>query len=239
MDRVLSAACVVMLLLGVSVSIALAQEADDTKASASGKPAATPAPAGDKPAPSAPQQPPKDWTNVELGGVREPYAEIARAATGKPIVAIHYPWRVHSRPSVEIRYMADDEPDTARLRPLQFVADIMKGEITNAVYECRDKSADGPLKTSLKHGERDLELLGARNLLGKRSVTVVFPGRTSGEDRAARAVFCLLDSWAVDPRTLWLELPRDHFARPGRIRVWFYRGGNLVWWKTLAWPGLQ
>jgi hypothetical protein len=61
----------------------------------------------------------------------------------------------------------------------------------------------------------------------------------AAKDRAARAVFFPLDAWAVDRTTLRLELPAADFADPGRIRVWFYREGNLLWWKTLVWPGMK
>jgi hypothetical protein len=85
--------------------------------------------------------------------------------------------------------------------------------------------------------DREFEILGARNLLGRPAVTVVFPAREVGADAAARAVFFLLDSWAIDDHTLWLDLPGEHFSRPGRLRLWFYRDSTILWWKTLAWPG--
>jgi len=194
-------------------------------------------PAGKLPA-QAPK-PSKDWSQAELGGVKEPYAQVIRAPTGKPILAIHYPWQVHWRPSVEVRWMGDEEPDTAEIRPLQFVASWMKGEIASAVFSCRDRAAEAPVRNSFKAQDRPFELLGSRNLLRKPAVTIAFPPQDAGADRPARAVFFLLESWSVDPRTLWLELPAEGFSEPGRLRVWFYRGGDLVWWKTVAWPGAK
>jgi|GEM_PF-5548637 len=182
----------------------------------------------------------KRWDPAELGGTREPYAEVTEVPTGKPVVAIHYPWRVHSRPSVEVRWLADDEPDTTEIRPLQFVGSLMKGEITSAVYDIRDKAADTAVAKTLKILDRQCEILGDRNSLGKPAATILFPELAKdAADRAARAVFFPLDAWALDRTTLRLELPKAHFAQPGRIRVWFYREGNLVWWKTLAWPGAK
>jgi hypothetical protein len=122
----------------------------------------------------------------------------------------------------------------------------MKGEITSAVYDIRDKAAETAVKKSLKIRGRECEILGDRNALGKPAATIVFAERArSAADREtapdwpARAVFFPLDAWAVDRNTLRLELPAADFAQPGRIRVWFYREGNLLWWKTLAWPGME
>jgi len=241
-----SAVCVSVFALGPFVAAVPGQEADGGPAKqskAAGKKAAPAAKAGKTTAAAVPAKPRKRWTEAELGGTQEPYAEITRAATGKPLIAIHYPWHVHSRPSVEVRWMDDGEADTGELRPLQFVADLMKGQLLSDVYTCRDKADATPLKKALELRGRKVEILGDRNLLGAPAATVVFPeiplanDMTDATDRAARAVFFPLDSWAVDDRTLWLQLPADYFSQPGRIRVWFYREGNVLWWKTLAWPG--
>jgi hypothetical protein len=233
--RFLSVACLFALVFAGLLDSCPAQEADPPAQGA--KAAAKEAAPATRPA--ATTQANKDWTAAELRGTPQPYAEITLAPTGKPLLAIRYPWQVHARPSVEVRWLGDDEADTGEIRPLQFVADLMKGEILSAVYDCRDKAAQTPLKKTLKVHRREFEVFGDRNLLGKPAATIVFPEQATGTDRAARAVFFLLDSWAVDPRTLWLELPAADFTRPGRIRVWFYREGNVLWWKTLAWPGLK
>jgi hypothetical protein len=217
----------------------------DPDAKAQAKKAAAAAKSGAAPTPAS-QQASKDWTAAELGGTREPYAEITRVPTGKPVLVVHYPWRVHTRPSVEVRSLGNDESDTGEIRPLQFVGDLMKGEITSAVYDIRDKAAVTAVKKSLKIHGRECEIMGDRNALGKPAATIVFPERArSAADREtatdwpARAVFFPLDAWALDRSTLRLELPAADFAQPGRIRVWFYREGNLLWWKTLAWPGME
>jgi len=247
--RFLSLACLSVLVFGALVGSGTAQPADDDQPAKQTKAAAKqaePAAKTEKKGPTAATAgPKKDWTAAQLGGTKEPYAEITQAPTGKPLIAIHYPWRMHAQPSVEVRWMSDDEADTGEIRPLQFVGNVMKGQIRSDVYTCRDKAADTPLKKTLKVGDREGEILGDRNLLGKPAATVILPelpytkDMNEATDRAARAVFFPLDSWAVDGRTLWLELPAANFSRPGRVRVWFYREGNVVWWKTLAWPGLK
>ncbi len=249
MTRLLLLACLVVFLLGNLVGSCRGQAAEvngpDPEAKAETKKAAPAAKPGAAQGPAAPQAA-KTWTAAELGGTREPYAEITLVPTGKPLLVIHYPWRVHTRPSVEVRWLGNDEADTGEIRPLQFVADLMKGDITSAVYDIRDKAAQTAVKRTLKIQGRECEILGDRNALGKPAATVVFPfqpttaaERDAAVDRAARAVFFPLDAWAVDRRTLRLELPAADFAEPGRIRVWFYREGNLLWWKTLAWPGVK
>jgi hypothetical protein len=244
--RLLSVACLSALVFGALVAFAPGQEADEDQPAKKAKPAAKkadPAAKVGKPSSAAVARPRKDWTGVELGGTKEPYAEITHAAGGKPVLAIHFPWRVYSQPSIEVRWMGDQEADTRDIRPLQFVADVMKGQLRSDVYTCRDKAADTPIRKAIKVRDRDGEILGDRNLLGKPAATVILPElprtteTTEATDHAARAVFFPLDSWAVDRRTLWLELPAAHFSEPGRIRVWFYREGNLLWWKTVAWPG--
>jgi hypothetical protein len=240
--RLVSLACALVVASGNSAHWCAGQDAKNADAKKS-LPAAK---AGATERPAAPQAA-RVFSPAELGGTREAYAEITLVPTGRPLLAIHYPWKAHARPSVEIRWLDDNEADTAELRPLQFVASLMKGEITSAVYDCRDKAGQTPVKTSLKIQGRDVELLGDRTLVGKPAATIVFPERPkdpveesgSDTDRAARAVFFPLDGWSVDARTLWLELPAAHFAQRGRIRVWFYREGNLVWWKTLVWPGTK
>jgi hypothetical protein len=225
-------------ILGSVVGLTVAQEPENEPKAAAKKQTAPKKAAAAKQPETAPGEE-KVWTEAELGGTKAPYAEITRLPTGKPIVAIHFPWRIYSRPSIEIRWLADDEPDTGEIRPLQFVADMMKGEITSEVYAGREKAWEVSVKKTLKIHDRQFEILGARNLLAKPAVTVLFPAREVGLDRPARAVFFLLDSWAADGHTLWLELPAEHFSQPGRIRIWFYRGDTILWWKTLAWPGSE
>jgi hypothetical protein len=52
-----------------------------------------------------------------------------------------------------------------------------------------------------------------------------------------RAAFYPLKPWSLDRRTLYLDLPETHFARPSSLRVWFMRGNDVVWLETIAWPG--
>ena len=165
------------------------------------------------------------------------YVEVTREPNGKPLLMIHYPWKTHARPSVEVRQLAAGESDDGEIRPLGFVANVMKGEVTAAVYQCRDLARETPVVRKLKHEGQDYELVGSKNGLGSGSVCAVFAPKPDAKKPAALVAFPLLESWAVDERTLALELPESSFASPGRIRVWFLRTGDIVWWKTVNWPG--
>lgn len=165
------------------------------------------------------------------------YVEVLPQQGAKPLLVIHYPWQVHWRPSVEVRQLADHEQDTPAVNPLRFRAEIMKAEVTAAVYQCRDQSAETPYKRKLRHGDAEYLIAGTKNRLGRGSVYVLFPPKAGSQDLSARLVYPLLDCWAMDPRTLMLELPESYFVRPGRIRVWFLREGTVLWWKTVIWPG--
>jgi len=63
------------------------------------------------------------------------------------------------------------------------------------------------------------------------------PARVEKPRPEIRAAFPLLDDWALDERTLYLELPAAYFADPTLIRVWLLRGDAVVWTATTAWPG--
>lgn len=170
------------------------------------------------------------------GGVSR--VSVVEQPTGEPILVIQYPWTMHARPSVEVRLLADAEADNYELRPLCFVDDFMKGEVTVKVYHCQDRSADTPLNLTFSERDIDFEFLGERNSLGRPSVRVVYRTETGVPESGANAVYCLLRSWAVDKRMLYLDLPPAYFSKPGRIRVWFLRGKDIVWSETARWPGL-
>ena len=169
---------------------------------------------------------------------RPSYLAVVRQPTGEPILVVDYPWPRHARPSVEVRLFAENEADNYLVRPLLFVDSFMKGEVTVNIYHCQDRSEDTPLSRPLSEGGIDFELLGKRNSLGKPSVCVACRARTGGTETGAFAVYCLLKSWAVDRRTLFLDLPPGYFSRPGKIRVWFLRGKDIVWSETATWPGI-
>jgi hypothetical protein len=55
----------------------------------------------------------------------------------------------------------------------------------------------------------------------------------------ARAAFVALESWSLDKNRLYLDLPKDFFAKPGKLRVWFMAGDRAMWSETVDWPGYR
>jgi len=168
----------------------------------------------------------------------EAYVSVARQATGEPILVVDYPWKTHARPSIEVSTLPDDEAEWSEIRPLFFSAELMKGRLAKAVYACLDGSEKVPTRASLTEGGVEFEVLGDRNSFGKPSVSVACRTQVHEIRKVAvRALFCVLEPWAVDRRRLLFDLPREHFADPGKLRVWFLRGEKVLWSETVNWPG--
>ena len=191
----------------------------------------------------------------------ESFVSVITQPTGEPILAINYPWRRHAKPSIEVRVSDPSEVDNSLIRPLFFRHDVMKGNVTKAVYQCQDKSEDLSQTAAFSEGNADFEIFGARNSLGRPAVCVacrIAPDEVSREtesliaelartgqeamlslkfQRETRAAYCLLDAWAVDERTLYLELPASHFSQRSKIRVWLLRDKDVVWTANITWPG--
>ena len=89
----------------------------------------------------------------------------------------------------------------------------------------------------------DFEMVGNRNSLAKRPFALP-PHRTArqsspdDEMTLARATFCLLEHWSVEPGGLYLNLPADYFSVPGRLHIWLLRDNQIVWSHTIRWPGI-
>jgi hypothetical protein len=176
----------------------------------------------------------QQWTSQIAGA--ESFLKIERQAGGEPILRVRYPWARHERPSVEIRRL-DNTAETQRARPLFFASEYMKGTNLVGMYRCEQLSAQLPASTQFTEDDVEFTILGRRNLLGKPSVLVRCRSEKPGARYGVRTVFALLDDWATDDKTLYLELPREDFAKSERIEVIFYRGGDIVWTAAIDWPG--
>jgi hypothetical protein len=226
-------------ILAISSSLAIAQTARPAAAAAEPKEAdRSPAAMLEKPPKTGEPVPVKKGSRVE----------VTTAPTGKLTLVVHYPWHVHRRASVEVQLTGDQEAELGRPAPLGFVTQWMKGDVTNAVYAAREGATAGPSSKKMTAQHRDFTIRGSLNALAKRGVCVVFPEQHATDEgllkkhlleEGPRAIFCLLDSWAVDGSTLCLELPAVEFAKPGSLRVWFLREGDVVWSETVQWPGSE
>jgi hypothetical protein len=167
------------------------------------------------------------------------YARVVRPYTGSPVLVIEYPWNIHASPSVEVQLLSDGDTDLLGSKPLCFVDAYMKGQLLLDVHSTRDRGER--LAFTMKTTERgtDLEINGRRNSLSRPAVWIDCHLKTPDLMKTeTRSVFCLLDSWAVDRRTLYLDLPAKYYAQPGKLRVWFLREKDTVWIQTVAWPGM-
>ncbi len=167
------------------------------------------------------------------------YVSVLTEPGGGPILVVRYPWKRHLRPSVEVRTLDPSEVDNLLLRPLFFLHDVMKGEITTVVYLCQARCEDVPQTAEFSRGETQFEVFGQRNLLGRPAVAVASRAKREPptSPRETRAAFPLLDAWALDEHTLYLELPPEYFSKPTPVRVWLLRGKSIVWTETADWPG--
>ncbi|NUQ63167.1 MAG: hypothetical protein HUU20_11875 [Pirellulales bacterium] len=164
------------------------------------------------------------------------FLEVKQQLTGDPILVVNYPWIRHQRPTIEIRRL-DDTPETTAARPLYFGSEYMHGTNLAAMYRCEELSAGLPASTEFTKDEVRFIVTGRRNPLEKPSVVVRCQSEKPGPRYGVRAVYGLLEAWAVNNKTLFLELPREDFAQPGRIEAVFYRGEDVVWTERADWPG--
>ncbi len=178
-------------------------------------------------------------------GAKTSYVSVESPAGGQPMLVIRYPWWVHARSSVEVcTYVAGEEDDSPRIRPLCFRSDFMKDEFTIGVYRAQDDSSSVRVVAQMTRRDIDFSAIGERNLFGRPSVVVVC--RTSitrqkevkEPEQVRRAIYPLLEPWAADRRTLFLSLPEVNFTEAARIRVWFFSGADVVWSEVKQWPGL-
>ncbi len=193
-----------------------------------------------EPSQEVPLVKPKRWDGktVASSDLRARYVTVSAWPKERPVLLVRYPWNVHVRPSVEVRYLADDERDTAEIRPLGLVAQ-MKADVAMAMYRCLDLSDDTQVRKSFKEKEGTIEVVGRKNELGNVAAEAIFVPPEGAADSAAHVVYFPLDPWAAETESLRLELPPAHFSKPGRVRVWLFREGSVVWWQTVVWPGMK
>ncbi len=161
-----------------------------------------------------------------------------RPFSGSPILIVHYPWQVHANPSVEVQWLADGEPEPPSRRPLVFVDGYLKGDLAVDAERCRAGAERVATSTSRSKAGIEFDIHAKRNSLTVPAVWVDCHLPLPGDKTETRTAFCMLQNWAVDGRTLYLDLPSDSFAKPGKLRFWMLRGQDTVWMETVAWPGM-
>jgi hypothetical protein len=144
---------------------------------------------------------------------------------------------MHAKPSVEARLVTSEDADRVGIRPLLFVDGYLKGEVLVDVYEAQDQAAGVGGSLAFTKNEMAFEILGRRNSLGKPAVCVARQVPPGDPTPGAAAVFCLLEFWSLSDRLLHLDLPRQYFAKPGKLHLWFLRGDTVLWKEVVDWPG--
>ncbi len=170
------------------------------------------------------------------------FAAIVQLGGGRQVLSVAYPWTIHPQASVEVRLMKRDA--TAIVTPIYFVAEEFKGDASRKVYTCLDLAEQRENTASFVNENVRFRIVARRNSLG-RAAALVIPEEKGDEKHvkasvsaaSPRAIFLLLDSWAVNDRLLNLDLPRDAFSAPGMLHVWFMRGERVMWEETVPWPG--
>lgn len=174
----------------------------------------------------------------------DPDVRLLQDHNGNLVLALHRPWKSFSRPSVEVCLLPADLPETVNIHPLYFVNNHLKGEVTTNLYQSLDQADSVPVRRPLSEKDIEFEIIGNRNSLGRAAVCVACrteaPGKTPSKEKnpLTRAAFCLLDYWSVEREGLYLDLPADYFAAPGKLRIWLLRDSQIVWSETIRWPGL-
>lgn len=163
---------------------------------------------------------------------------------GELILTIERPWKAFTRPSIEVCLVPDTVPEAAKVHPIYFVSNHLKGEVLADLYRALDEASEVPVRRPITDKKMDFEMVGNRNSLGKAAVCVACrtepPVKSSPDDETtlARATFCLLEHWSVEPGGLYLNLPADYFSVPGRLHIWLLRDNQIVWSHTIRWPGI-
>jgi hypothetical protein len=101
-----------------------------------------------------------------------------------PMLEIQTPWTVYTKPSIELRMLAPDEPDTQEIRPLAFVGAVMKGALTNAVYKALEDVTELPLVRTMKWRDGEFQIAGFKNYLDRDAIRILYVPISTEEERA-------------------------------------------------------
>jgi hypothetical protein len=200
--------------------------------------------------PESPQPPDVDAAAPPLEPVPSPtagkpaeketsFASLFAGRGGRRVLLVDYPWARHDDASIEIRLLSGEAPGAEEIRPLGFVARHFRGKVRMKVFDVQDAAATGDTARPLTVDETEFEIVGSRTSLGSQAVYLVRSIPPQESPPGAAAVYCLLPAWSINRGLLHLDLPREHFAPAGKLRVWFLRGRDILWAQTLEWPGMK
>jgi len=216
--RISVPAMLAILLLGGLVGLATAQDFD------------APPPSGEPSADTAVRRrPPVRSTS---------FASLIDDRKGHRLL-VEYPWSRHREASIEIRLVTGEQPSVEGIRPMAFVAKHFHGDVRMQIYNVQDAGAGGVVIRNLEVDSEKFEVLGGMTPLGNPATCVVRNYIPAEPPTGAYAIYCQLRPWALSDRLLSIELPKRYFADPGKMKIWFLRGREILWEQTLDWPGVK
>jgi hypothetical protein len=158
--------------------------------------------------------------------------------SGLKTLNIHFRWSLFPDSRIEVRLVPGTEDKSAAVAPTYF-HEHLKGKVQDNLFDCLDHADDGGKVHSFTKDKIVYTMIGRRNSAGNQGVHVSIASETPKKSDKPAAVFLQMDTWAIDKDTLSLDLPRDEFAQPGTLFVWFFRGSKVVWEEQVKWPGYK
>ena len=164
--------------------------------------------------------------------------EIVPVPSGMKTLTIHFRWSLFPDSSIEVRLVPASEAKGGKFAPIYF-HEHLKGKVQENLFDCLDHADNGGKTHSFTKETFVYTMIGRRNSLGNQGVHVTVAREEPKKSDTPAAAYLQLDTWAVDTKTLSLDLPRDEFAQPGTLIVWFFRGDKEVWHEQIRWPGYK
>jgi hypothetical protein len=159
-------------------------------------------------------------------------------ASGLKTLAIHFRWALYPDSSIEVRLVPGKPSKKLKATPIYF-HEHLKGRVQEEFFKCLDHPENSGRTYSFTDDKIVYKMMGLRNSLGNQGIHVQVYKEDTDPAKDPAAAFLQMDTWAVDKETLCIDLPRDEFAKPGTLFVWFFRGDDNVWEEQLLWPGYK
>ena len=236
---------IVALSLGIGAARAAEPKAASKPQKLDGQTASTPDKAeSDKTGVETSDEEKTDADNAELEpqpakkGAGPTSMDITPLPGGEKTLTIHFRWSLFPKGSVEVRLVPGVKTKGVTASPM-YVAEQLQGKVCLDLYDCLDHVSDGGRTHTFTKEKVVYTMIGRRNSLGNQGVYVKSHPEEGKPDEYPAIAYEQLDTWAVDKETLSLDLPRDEFARPGTLFVWFFRGDRIVWEEQIRWSGYK
>jgi|GEM_PF-4610722 len=151
---------------------------------------------------------------------------------------VDYPWKVLTRPSIEMRLVTSYEIEPADILPVQFRKNYFKDKIANTIRTCRKNAlSDGATAQVTPEEKLTFDVLGMRTNLGGTSVMIKKEYSKKANLPGFFVDYFYLDGWSLNRHELLLDVPPEWYDQAGAIYVWMMRDGEPVWGQEFQWEG--